>query len=239
MLNKNGVDWGDDYGSSTFQYGDVIADIATYIAQHGEGTQFWLNNVRGKSVMAAERGDRTYAKVLAVRSDTAELTQDEVDQLNELGLPILKVALPYGQYKLFYPKAYEEGMPFEGRQWNDSTADCYRLVLDYYQKELSLKLPVVVTPSNYVAQMQSYAGVNLFLTNWEMSGFHQVMFPQKHDVIYIRSGNVRLDGPDHCAIYLDDNKILHHYRHRLSVIQEWAGLWRQNTVMILRHNSFT
>ena len=236
MRHSNGIDWGDTYGSCVFQYGPVIADLITSILENGEQER-WIDNLRGKSRLTLEKGARTFCKVKAARSDTHEPTEQELEEMTSLGMPMLKVALPVGTYMMYYPLSLEEALPFEHRQWSPNNADCYRLALDYYKRELSIKLPIVVTHENYVAQSRSYAGQNLFLTNWESSGFVQVMTPQHGDVIYMRTGNPTVQGPDHCGIYLDSNHILHHYINRLSTAQDFTGMWRQSTVMILRHQS--
>lgn len=236
MTSKYGIDFNDQYGESVFQYGHVIADLMDSIIAGNTG-DMWLQNHRGKAVLGSQKESRTFARVSTVRADSPEPDAAEIARMNDEYLPVLRVALPSGRYKMYYPKAFDGGLPFEGRQWMPNYADCYRLLLDYYFFELSIKLPVVVTPENYVAQSMSYAGQNLFMSNWQMSGFEQVMVPKHGDLIYMRTGNPAVQGPDHCAIYLEGDRILHHFIDRLSCIQEWAGLWRQKTVMILRHRN--
>lgn len=236
MRNSNGIEWGDTYGSCVFQSGPVIADIMSAILSKGE-QELWVDNIRGKPQLATEKTCRTFCTVKIVRSDTCAPTEDDIASMDVLGLPMLKVALPTGAFKMYYPLSLEGNLPYEGRQWSPNYADCYRLLLDYYKTELSIKLPVVVTPENYVAQSRSYTGQNLFLTNWESSGFTQVMVPQDGDLIYMRTGNPMVQGPDHCGIYLEGDKLLHHFINRLSTVQEYAGIWRASTVMVLRHHT--
>jgi len=233
-----GINWNETHGTAPFQYGEVIADIASYCHQNGyDAGDVWLNNIRSKSVLSQQKGDRTYARVSYVRSDTNEIADEEVARMNDENLPLLRIAFPSGLYKLYYPLSFQTEMPYEHRQWSANYADCYRLLLDYYKRELSIKLPVVVTPENYVAQSRSYAGTNLFLTNWKTSGFEQVIAPSHGDLLYMRTGGGVVQGPDHCGIYLEGDRILHHFIDRLSTVQEYAGLWRTSTVMVLRHHT--
>jgi hypothetical protein len=238
MNTKYGVEWGDQYGTVIFPYGDVIADIASYCSLKGvEGTQVWLENIRGKARLTDKMSDRVFAKVACVNGSSDEMSEHEVAALNNGGMPILRIAFPTGVYKYYYPLSMQERFPYEHRHWSPGSADCYRLLLDYYKTELGIDLPPVVTPAAYIAQMRSYSGLNLFLENWRTSGFVQVISPVDGDLIYMRTGGSGQDGPDHCGIYLSGDRILHHFRNRMSTVQEYAGLWRESTVMVLRHKT--
>jgi len=85
--------------------------------------------------------------------------------------------------------------------------------------------------------MMTYAKVNLFVENFEASGFEQVMVPEVGDALLIQSGLATFDGPDHVGVYVEDGKFLHHYRGRMSTIQPYSSMWRQKTTMVLRHTS--
>ena len=237
MGNAYGIQFNDQYGEAPFQYGDVIADIADAALAAGVGAEFWLDNVNGRAKLSQTKGNHSYMRVITVRSDTLNPTQEEISWLVEHQMPILKIAFPKGLYRVFYPTSFETAYPFEGRQWASPTADCYRLFLDYYRKGLNIPVPSVAAPSAFVFQDPSYGGENLFLTSWEPCGFQQVISPQHGDVLLMRTGSMSLPGPDHIAMYQDGGKILHHYKNRLSTIQDYAGIWRSSTTMILRHNS--
>jgi hypothetical protein len=238
MKEEFGVTWGDRYGTAIFPYGDVIADIAAYCHAHGvDGTTVWLENIRGKARLTAEHTDRVFAKVVCVRGAGQELSEDEVQELNSGQTAVLRIAFPSGAYQYFYPLSLKDNFPFEHRHWSTNSADCYRLGLSYYKGVLGINVPEILTPESYLLQMRSYSGLNLFLENWRTSGFVQVISPQDGDVILMRMGGGSQDGPDHCAIYLDGDRILHHFRNRMSTIQEYAGVWREKTVMVLRHRT--
>jgi cell wall-associated NlpC family hydrolase len=85
--------------------------------------------------------------------------------------------------------------------------------------------------------MMTYAKVNLFVENFEASGFEQVLAPEVGDALLIQSGLATFDGPDHVGIYVGDDKFLHHYRGRMSTVQPYSSMWRQKTTMVLRHTS--
>ena len=71
--------------------------------------------------------------------------------------------------------------------------------------------------------------------HYASEGFEQVAVPEYGDGILIDSNNATEIRPDHVAIYLNNNTILHHYADRLSCQQPFSSFWKDNTVMYLRH----
>lgn len=234
MSHEYGINWEEQYGTNAFAFGTVIADIAALVAKTPEDTDFWVNNVNGKATLSMERTDKTYAKGIVRFTDSEELTAEELEELNTGNLPIVKIAMPEGLFELYYPIAYKYNMPLTGRQFHDTSAHCYTLILDYYEQEHGIVLPKLFVPSNYIAQLQSHAKSNLFLEGWEQSGFKQVLIPKPGDLLYMRVGASN-EGPNHCGVYYDDNVILHHFHNRLSCKQRYKGIWKDTTVMVMRH----
>jgi hypothetical protein len=225
MESAYGINFDDRCGEAQVHFITVMPEIASAIMSDGVGAEIWLDNVRGHMRLSRKSGDRTYARVFSSRAEKAAATNED----------ILKVAYPSGHFKMFYPLTFKDSPPFEGRQWSIGQADCYRLIIDYYKRELGIKLLNIVTPDNYLMQSRSYQGQNLFLTSWQLCGFEPVMFPQHGDGILMRVGRGVVDGPDHCGVYLNGDRILHHFYNRLSTIQEFAGTWRESVYMFLRH----
>ena len=234
---KYGIDFTDNYGKTIFRFTEVLPQVADAAIRTRMTGVLWLNNIKGKVSLTETQTDTSYAKVIFKNEQVLLPTLEEIEWMNTTNMYLLKVAFPSGMYQLFTPIAYKDKFPYVNRQWAAGEADCYRLVLDYYKNELKIDLPVLITPINYIEQSRSYQGQNLFLSGWEESGMVQVLIPQPGDVIYMRTGNTPTPGPDHCAIYLEDNKILHHYINRLSTIQDYSGLWKESEVMVLRHNT--
>lgn len=79
--------------------------------------------------------------------------------------------------------------------------------------------------------------MNLYLDHFEEAGFVQVdeVELRPHDAILMQAG---ADRPNHAAIYLGDNLILHHFFGRLSSRDVWGGYWRKCATHFLRHRSF-
>lgn len=233
MEKKYGIEWHDTYGEATFSHPFVVAKIAERIVA-GDESPLWLRNHHGQTGLEPEKTDRAYAAVKVVRADDCALTPEELDTLD---FPVLKIAMPKGRFKLYYPLAMKDNFPWEHRLWDEGFSDCYRIALDYYEKELGIPVRVVATPKNYTLQMMTYSKVNLFVENFAACGFEQVLIPEPGDAVLIQSGLATFDGPDHVGVYLGDGKFLHHYRNRLSVVQPYSSMWRQKTSMVLRHTS--
>ena len=234
MIEKlYGIDWNDTHGELVFSHASVVADIAESLIAD-ESKPIWLNNRLGHIVLSHDKNDRTYAAVKVVRADSCALTEQEI---SELDYPTLKVAMPKGLFKMYYPLSMKTNMPWVNRPWHEGSSDCYRLAVEYYRKELNIPVRSIVTPEKYTSQALAYARTNLFLENFASCGFEQVMFPEAGDVILIQAGVGYNDGPDHLAVCLEGEQMLHHNRELLSVIQPYSTKWRQKTSMVLRHTS--
>lgn len=231
--HKYGILWNEHGGEFNFSHPQVVAQIAEKITR-GEPGGTWLANHLGQTKLASEKTDNVFARVEVIQADTCELTPEEFAALD---FPVLRIAMPKGRFKLYYPLSMKDSFPWESRQWNEGYSDCYRLGLDYYAKELGIKLHAIPTPKNYTLQMMTYTRTNLFVENFASSGFEQVLLPEQGDAVLIQSGMATFDGPDHVGIYLGDGKFLHHYRNRMSTVQPYSSMWRQKTTMVLRHTS--
>lgn len=235
MEKRYGIDWNDTHGTFAFSHATVVTKIAERIYS-GDTSQMWLTNMKGQ-IGLSDTNKNAFAAVVVSRDETPEASEKDIELLNASGFPFLKVCMPKGRFKLLYPLAYRDNMPWEGRPWFEGNSDCYRLALDYYRKELGIHVRAVPTPPNYTVMMAQYAMNNLFMENWESSGFEQVMLPEDGDALLIKSGLATFDGPDHVAVFLEGGKMLHHFRNRLSVIQDYSPMWREKTLMVLRHSS--
>ena len=79
-------------------------------------------------------------------------------------------------------------------------------------------------------------GGNLYLDNIETQGFEQVKEPQIGDVILISVG---ANVPNHAAIYVGDQMVLHHAPKRLSKRDLYDGYWLKHTHSIWRYREWS
>lgn len=150
------------------------------------------------------------------------------------GVPWLIVNHPTGAFVQIEPTGYKA--PLIGRQYSHGILDCYQILVDYYDQELKIELPQFAREDGWWER-----GENLYLDNFEKAGFTKVGDGSHTD---IRPGDVLLmqvasPVPNHAAIYLGDELILHHVYGRLSSRDVYGGYWRKNTVAVLRHGGLT
>lgn len=143
----------------------------------------------------------------------------------------------------FKPSGYVA--PLVGRTFHHGTLDCYGLIRDFYARELSIEVPDFERPDDW---WQDPVHGELYLENFEAAGFAQVQDgPRYGDVILMQ---YRSERTNHGGVYLGDaelksqpglhtvpNALLHHAMPRLSERVVYAGYWRDNTRMIVRHRS--
>ena len=77
-------------------------------------------------------------------------------------------------------------------------------------------------------------GENLYLENFEKEGFRRIPIAelQRGDALLMQLVS---PVPNHAAIYLGDQQILHHVQGRLSSRDVYGGYYLKNTACALRH----
>lgn len=142
------------------------------------------------------------------------------------GLPWHIVSVPNNQWATLTPEGYRA--PLVGREWSHGVLDCYAIIRDWYALERGITLPDFVRHDDWWRR-----GDNLYLDNFCRAGFAAISSePQVGDVLLMQ---VMSPVPNHGAIWLGDNLILHHVQHRLSCRDVYGGMWRKHTTHVLRH----
>ena len=122
-------------------------------------------------------------------------------------------------------------LPYVGREFSFGIVDCYTLCRDWYGKEFGLQL------SDYQRRDLFWErGENLYVDNFYREGFRRIPFEelQYGDALLMQLGSKL---PNHAAIYIDDQQILHHIQGRLSSRDVLGSYYVKNTAMVLRHES--
>ena len=124
-------------------------------------------------------------------------------------------------------------LPYVGRQWAHGIVDCYTLWKDFYKGELNIEM------SDYDRQDDWWhKGENLYLDNFKKEGMREVRIEdvQYGDIILMK---IESPVPNHAAIYIGENLILHHVHNRLSSrdVYKWGGYYHKMTATVLRHES--
>lgn len=142
-------------------------------------------------------------------------------------LPWVIVGYPNEQFHIMEPEGYTP--PLIGRPFCHGVLDCYSLVRDYYWQELRIQLPDFPREERWWLK-----GKAMYMDHYAEAGFRIVPIegPQPHDLILMQ---LHSSTPNHGAIYLGGDKILHHVHGRLSSKEVYGGYWRKITVSNLRH----
>lgn len=142
------------------------------------------------------------------------------------------VGYPTNTWSEISPTGYKT--PLVGRVFAHGVLDCYALVRDYYAETLSIELPDFPRRDGWWQKgSNGEPPQNLYLDNFEKAGFVRALRePQLHDVLLMQ---VQADVPNHAAIYLGNETILHHLHSRLSSRDAYGGYWAKHTTQVLEY----
>ena len=121
--------------------------------------------------------------------------------------------------------------PLLGREFEHGKTDCLSIVRDAYM------LAGIDLPDYERADDWWHNGQNLYLDLLPKNGFERVGAEdiQEGDIILVCLGS---ETPNHAAIYVGNQHILHHCPDRLSKRDLYGGFWRNYTHSIWRHNQW-
>lgn len=215
------------------------------VAENGQDFQ-----LPAEDYAAAEDHGQVLAVVHSHIDRDAQPTEADLVSCEASGLPwhIVAVGQDAGEsvpkvlgWHSFEPTGYEA--PLVGRFFFHQALDCYTLIRDFYSRELGIEIPDFERPNNWWDDPQHG---ELYLDNFEKAGFVRVNDqPRYGDVILMQ---YRSERTNHGGVYLGDttlksqpdlhsvtNALLHHAMPRLSERVVYAGYWRDNTRLIVRH----
>lgn len=121
--------------------------------------------------------------------------------------------------------------PLLGREFEHGKTDCLTIVRDAYMLA-GIDLPDYEREDDWW-----HNGQNLYLDLLPKNGFERVDAEnlQEGDVILVCLGS---ETPNHAAIYVGNQHILHHCPDRLSKRDLYSGFWRNYTHSIWRHKQW-
>ncbi|OCG59943.1 C40 family peptidase [Gilliamella sp. Nev3-1] len=119
--------------------------------------------------------------------------------------------------------------PLLGREFKHGETDCLTLVRDAYMLT-GIDLPDYERQDDWW-----HNGQNLYLDLLPKNGFEQVRDIQEGDVILVCLGSTT---PNHAAIYIGNQFILHHCPKRLSKRDLYSGFWSKYTHSVWRHKQW-
>jgi hypothetical protein len=190
-----------------------------YLAQH-----------EGK--LAIKKVEEPAVAIVLKKTDdcVSKLELEERTELNNSKILFVTVGSSKNISEVFIPNEYFENAKYEGRPFLHGIFDCYTLIRDYYKREFNIFLP-----TNMQRNWDWWShGENLYVDNAKYHGFEEVADIKKHDVLVMKIGS---PVPNHGAIYLGNNKILHHAAGRFSTIQTLTNSYKQKISVIYRNKS--
>ena len=128
------------------------------------------------------------------------------------------------------PSGYKA--PLLGRDWVWGLTDCWSLAREWYAQSWMLELPDWPRP----LLPSEFNKDPMFDRCWKDTGFIEVNRDdiQFGDLLLISLNN---PGLNHCAVYVGEQRILHHVQGRVSSTDIYGGYYLKNTGRVLRHSS--
>lgn len=141
------------------------------------------------------------------------------------GLEWFIYATPMDKWNSFKPSGFIA--PLVGRQFVHGVVDCYSLVRDWYQLEKGIILPDFDRKDDWW-----HKGENLYIENFKKAGFEETdkLEPGCGIIMQIMS-----PVPNHAAVYLGSDLIIHHMFNRLSSRDVYGGMYKKCTSRIVRY----
>ena len=134
-----------------------------------------------------------------------------------------------GEWGYCEPNGYE--LPYVGREFVHGVVDCYTLWKDWYKRELGVEMTEYNRRDEWWLK-----GEDLYRDNFANEGMRKI---RTEDVEYGDIILMQLEAPvpNHAAIYIGDQMVLHHVQGRLSSRDIYGGYYLKSTAMVLRHKS--
>jgi hypothetical protein len=139
------------------------------------------------------------------------------------------VGIPTLNWAEFEPSGYEA--PLVGRVHCWGTLDCWTIVRDWYARERGIELINLPRAPNFWKR-----GENILGDNYKRAGFTEISEDEPlevGDVILMQTGDSLF--PNHVALYIGDDIILHHAENRLSSRDVYGGWYKKHTVKVVRY----
>lgn len=110
--------------------------------------------------------------------------------------------------------------------------DCYSLIMDFYEQNFGIKLTNYARPNDW-----SSDELDLIRDLYEREGFEMITEWRIKDLrpADILAMSIGEANPNHLAIFLDNDEIIHHLYGKMSRTEPFRGFWRNHISFVLRH----
>ncbi|WP_353645773.1 NlpC/P60 family protein [Mesorhizobium sp. WSM2239] len=119
-----------------------------------------------------------------------------------------------------------------GRKFIWQQQDCYALLRDFYRDVFQIELPNYARPDDFWQ-----TGLNLFFDSSRDAGFYELnVHPSQYKFGDVVVSAIDSGFGNHCAIFVENGRIIHHLYNRLSEGPvPFKGLVRNTCVGVYRH----
>lgn len=119
------------------------------------------------------------------------------------------------------------------RPFDYGRTDCFSLVRDFYEANFGIEITNYARSSDWWSE-----GLNLMMDNYHREGFRVVDdHPSEWRVADLILMAIASPVANHLGVLVESGKMLHHMPGRLSRVEDYRGLYRNNTVAVLRHKN--
>ena len=204
-----------------------LIKASDYWRENSPEISLYMNSIGGKLKFSTEPSNSTYCVLKTI---------DNLDNVPELETPTCYVEWPSGRHVLSLPDDWKDNAPLIGRPYLLYTWDCYTLVTDYYKRTRNIEM---LKFRETLDRLKDNFSVNDFVDNPEMKNWQRVAIPQEGDGILfsVGSSNYETRNPNHCGIYVGDNRFLHQFINRTSTEEELSGNWKDWVVCYMRYKN--
>jgi cell wall-associated NlpC family hydrolase len=145
-------------------------------------------------------------------------------------LPWTILGVPSGAVVRFKPSGY--CAPLIGREYAFGILDCWTIVRDWFKEARGIAL------HDFESGEEEWwlKGGDLYRDNFAKAGFHEIAEKelQHGDCILFA---FRSPVPNHAAVYLGNQQMLHHLTNRLSCREVYGGFYRKIATHFLRYRA--
>lgn len=202
----------------------LIAGVEHYVPCKNTAVSSEHFQIAPEQYAAAEDAGTITAIIHSHPDYSAEPSQADRVACEDSGLPWHIVGYPSLKWCSIAPEGYRA--PLIGREFSHGILDCYTLIQDWYLENKGVELIDIPRRDEWWKK-----GENLYSENFVRAGFTVTDDLHEGAVILMQ---VLSDVPNHAAIYVEDNIILHHLHGRLSCRDVYGGYWRKHTTHILK-----
>lgn len=206
-------------------------EIPTYMyTRLQENGKLYISNNQGKPQTNLSLADNvTIILLYRPNNDVYQLSMEEREEMNQLKLPTLCVGNFRRLSSIFIPDRYTENHDYLNRIYICGVFDSFTLIADYFRREWNVWISDDLDHPIYTYIDNSGQAVNEDGISVAYS-----LGLQKHDVITFNTQDQYMGQPDHIAVYLGNNKIMHQYLDRFSCIEELSVYMKTRIFAVYR-----